>query len=304
MTLNIKLLSLLFVLLVNTTIGQTTAIPDQNFEQALIDLNIDSDGVINGQVSTADIENIVELDFENISINSYIIDLTGIEDFTALEILNCNYFYINFLDDSQTDIFSNNFNLKELSLKNLCGDCYGSNIDILDLSGLTNIELVDLSNVPINVLKINNPNFDLSNLTLNLSHEGFPGGDWTQHICIEVADPQAANTNQFPYNTWNIIVNDFTTTYGFDDTCTLSVNDFDQLNSISVYPNPVQDILTIDNPGQINIEKIEIYSITGQKLKTFYDIENSIELNELSQGPYFLNVINGRKSKKIKVIKE
>jgi hypothetical protein len=51
MSLNKKLLTILIVLLfVNTSIAQTTAIPDAAFEQALIDLGIDSDGVINGQV--------------------------------------------------------------------------------------------------------------------------------------------------------------------------------------------------------------------------------------------------------------
>lgn len=303
MTLNIKLLSLLLVLLVNATIAQTTAIPDQNFEQALIDLNIDSDGVVNGQVLTADIENVVELDLSGLPTTDIIWDLTGIQDFIDLEILNFDFANV-ILDETQADIFSSNVNLKELTMKNSCADCIGNDVQILNFSGLLDIELVDLEDVSIDILKFNNPNFDLTNLTINLNHEGFPGGDWTQHICIEVADPQAATNNQFPYNTWNITVNDFTTTYGFDDTCTLSVNEFENINSISVYPNPVRDILTIDNPGQINIEKIEIYSITGQKLKTFYDIGNSIELNELNQGPYFLNVINGRKSKKIKVIKE
>jgi hypothetical protein len=48
---------------VNITLAQTTAIPDQNFEQALIDMNIDIDGVINGQVLTSDIDDVIELDF-------------------------------------------------------------------------------------------------------------------------------------------------------------------------------------------------------------------------------------------------
>ena len=43
--------------------SQYTQIPDQGFEQALIDLGIDSDGEINGQVLTSDIENVEVLDF-------------------------------------------------------------------------------------------------------------------------------------------------------------------------------------------------------------------------------------------------
>jgi hypothetical protein len=65
--------------------AQITAIPDSNFEQALIDLGIDSDGVINGQVFTVDVENITSLDVRS----KNIVDLTGIEDFVALEELFC-----------------------------------------------------------------------------------------------------------------------------------------------------------------------------------------------------------------------
>lgn len=43
---------LLFFISITSSYTQTTAIPDQNFEQALIDLGIDSDATINGQVLT------------------------------------------------------------------------------------------------------------------------------------------------------------------------------------------------------------------------------------------------------------
>jgi len=74
----------LLLFIFNISLAQTTAIPDETFEQALIEMNIDSDGVVNGQVLTADIENVVELDFESVSFTDYIAYLTGIEDFTAL----------------------------------------------------------------------------------------------------------------------------------------------------------------------------------------------------------------------------
>ena len=41
---------------------QTTAIPDANFEKALIDLGIDKDGLINGSVATENISGITSLD--------------------------------------------------------------------------------------------------------------------------------------------------------------------------------------------------------------------------------------------------
>lgn len=45
----------------NNLYAQITEIPDQYFEQALIDKGIDSDGIINGQVLTSDINTVTEL---------------------------------------------------------------------------------------------------------------------------------------------------------------------------------------------------------------------------------------------------
>ena len=60
-----------------------TYVPDDNFEQALIDLGYDD--VLDDYVATANIANVVSLD---VSLKN-IADLTGIEDFSGLTILNC-----------------------------------------------------------------------------------------------------------------------------------------------------------------------------------------------------------------------
>ncbi|MDX1315513.1 MAG: hypothetical protein R3356_08430 [Eudoraea sp.] len=62
----------------NMPVFAMTAIPDTNFEQALVDLNIDDE--VDGFVRTSNIENIENLDIED----KGIADLTGIQDFTAL----------------------------------------------------------------------------------------------------------------------------------------------------------------------------------------------------------------------------
>ena len=303
MKLHLNLFILLTIMYVNTTLAQTTAIPDQNFEQALIDLNIDSDGVINGQVLTSDIDDLIELDFENVPINDDITDLTGIEDFAALEILDFHYFYLD-LDPSQADILSNNINLREFIAMNPCGDCGGVALQVLDLSGLPNLELVDLTNVYIKKLVIDNPNFDIQNLTLDLYNEGPPSNGWTQHICIEVADPQVASNDQPPYDSWNIIVNDLKATYSFDNICTLSVDEIDNRNSLSVYPNPVKDKLRFENPDHINIDKAEVYDISGQKLKTFSSVDEHIDLESLGSGVYFVMIHHKGNSSTFRVLKK
>ncbi len=60
-----------------------TYIPDDNFEQALINLGYDN--VLDDYVATANINTVTVLQIPNVNIA----DLTGIEDFTALTYLNC-----------------------------------------------------------------------------------------------------------------------------------------------------------------------------------------------------------------------
>src|SRR5699024_2730641 len=73
---------------------QVTMVPNSSFEQVLIDKGIDSDGVINGQLPTADAEAVTTLEIDgcegggdyNISIE----DFTGLEDFVNLDTLKVN----------------------------------------------------------------------------------------------------------------------------------------------------------------------------------------------------------------------
>jgi len=171
MKLKITTLLLLFVVSANAQ----TLIPDVNFEQALIDLNIDSDGVINGQVATSDINTItyLGLSFENIS------DFTGIEDFTALEELYVRNNSMTTIDVSQLtnlDFFDcgNNPNLTSLitsgstALRQLI--CVNTGIANLDLSENTNFEILTATNASLNQLNITG----LTSLTqLNLNGNNF-----------------------------------------------------------------------------------------------------------------------------------
>lgn len=71
-----------------------TYVPDDNFEQALIDQGIDSDLTVNNFVATADINTITVLDISELNIA----DLTGIQDFLALQNLNVSNNLLTSLD--------------------------------------------------------------------------------------------------------------------------------------------------------------------------------------------------------------
>ena len=70
--------------------SQTTAIPDSRFEQELINLGIDSDATVNGQILTADARAITELTImpqqPGNYPDDYIHDLTGIEALSLIHI--------------------------------------------------------------------------------------------------------------------------------------------------------------------------------------------------------------------------
>jgi len=104
----IKKIVILFTLIANIGLlqAQYTAIPDSCFEQHLIDLGIDTEDTLDGQVLTADIVNVTSLtmngyDYINdIPYSCYIDNLQGIEAFTSLETLDISTNGIQYLDVS------------------------------------------------------------------------------------------------------------------------------------------------------------------------------------------------------------
>ena len=87
-------------------------------------------------------------------------------------------------------------------------------------------------------------------------------------------------------------------------TATAGLNDV-AFNGLTVYPNPVKNILKIDNTAAI--EKVALYNITGQVVYTqaISGATNAeINLEQLSSGIYTLNIQANGSSKKVKVIKQ
>ena len=81
--------------------------PDDNFEQALIDLGIDSDGIVNQQILRSDPVGVTALYVSNPTanpnlpnVNAGIADLTGIEAFVNLTTLHCSVNQLTSLDVS------------------------------------------------------------------------------------------------------------------------------------------------------------------------------------------------------------
>jgi len=95
----------------------------------------------------------------------------------------------------------------------------------------------------------------------------------------------------------------YQTPYQFNITTTLSVDDT-SFESFVFYPNPVKDILHLDN---ISLSKASVYSILGQLIeaKSFENTtSNALDLSSLESGIYLIVLENDSQQKTIKVIKE
>tara|TARA_B100001250_G_scaffold7256_1_gene6108 strand:+ start:840 stop:2024 length:1185 start_codon:yes stop_codon:yes gene_type:complete len=103
------------------TLGQQTYVPDDNFEQALINMGYDI-GPLDDMVPTANISSVINLFIGASNIS----DLTGIEDFASLSDLSCWGNQLTTLDLSQ------NTNLIQL-------DCSGNPLTNLNITGLTSL---------------------------------------------------------------------------------------------------------------------------------------------------------------------
>jgi hypothetical protein len=84
----------------------------------------------------------------------------------------------------------------------------------------------------------------------------------------------------------------------------LSSEEFSPLATVSIVPNPANDYFTISG----DISKTEIYSVTGQLIKSYESIFNSdyqYNIQDLNKGIYLVKVFDAQnKSKTMKLIKK
>lgn len=121
--------------------AQNTYIPDDNFEQALINLGYDV-GPLNDYIPTANINTITDLDLSPF-FNNKISNLKGIEGFIALTILN--------IDNHNIDSLNLNFNS---NLKHLF--CNNNVLTSLNISNNTALEILKCNNNLLTTLDLSN----------------------------------------------------------------------------------------------------------------------------------------------------
>lgn len=310
----------LFFLSMGNLYCQYTQIPDAEFELRLVGLGIDTEGTIDGQVLTDDIDHITILNVSTAfpEIDPLINDLTGIEDFVALEDLhfvsnnitsinlsqNVNLKLLNCKINNLTELdISNNILLEQLDAANCFpGTCDQENtFTELDVSNntilwsfyLTNsntVQSIDLSNNPLLTTIGISRNTILNSLNLkngnNVNLTNLQAVDNPNLSCIEVDDPVAANEGITPpYDAWVVEEGTF-----FSKDCTFGVGDAFLQDQISLFPNPAQDTFTLRTADQISIEKVSLYDVQGRPVVIQPIGNKRFDISLLAAGMYLVRL--------------
>ncbi|WP_310993445.1 leucine-rich repeat domain-containing protein [Aequorivita marina] len=231
-----------------------------------------------------------------------------------LESLSCSYNQLSELDVTQNTILES-LSCDENSLTNLdisqnpllkTLTCSENLLTSLDLSQNTRFEYfqckgnlltsLDLSqNTMLQELFCDENNLTYLNIRNGNNHNMtsmYAYNNPNLNIIMVDCDDDANNKDCYE-DRW---CKDSTATYTGD--CTLGTEDFQDVQ-FTLYPNPTQNILSIDSPEPFN--SVRIYSITGSLIK---ETSNSqVDVSSLASGIYFVKVYKqGRNSTK-KVVK-
>jgi hypothetical protein len=103
----------------------------------------------------------------------------------------------------------------------------------------------------------------------------------------------------FDYN-FPILTNKATSTFK-----TLGTQDFEFSDYFSVYPNPVNDILNINNKGSIEVQSIAVLDILGQLIIAVPNAQtiSKVDVSKLVTGMYFLKMNTDKGTSNMKFIK-
>jgi len=88
-------------------------------------------------------------------------------------------------------------------------------------------------------------------------------------------------------------------------TMVTSAKDFSSINSVTVYPNPAQDELTIITKDFKNVE-VKLFAMDGKLVYSAANIISDVykmPLNDISQGMYYLQIKADNKFYNSKIIK-
>jgi hypothetical protein len=107
------------------------------------------------------------------------------------------------------------------------------------------------------------------------------------HLCF-IIKPTATN-----FGLWNDLLFTNSLYYVIESNSIAEIAETELQMKIKVYPNPVNDVINVDNSNDVAIEQMEIYDLAGKKIisaKTNEVHENRIDVTLLNRGTYLLKI--------------
>jgi len=259
-------------------------------------IDLESLNIGSNNITTIDLSqniSLVHLDFSNCQFSN--IDLSNN---TFLEFLDCSNNLLTSLNLSNSiyleSLFCQN---NQLTILNIDGSSnfkhillFNNLIATLDLSSNSQLELVLIYSNNLASLNLKNGN--------NLNITSLSAGNNDNLYCIDVDDDDAANNGEFPYSGWNV---DSQVVYSED--CTLGIEEVLE-TGISIYPNPVKDLLIIDNTINTEITSIKLYDVLGRFVLVEKGNVNLLDVSVLTSGLLFLEIETDKGLLIKKIIKE
>ncbi|MCH2035284.1 MAG: T9SS type A sorting domain-containing protein [Tenacibaculum sp.] len=258
-------LSIVFFLVISSTFlfAQETYVPDDNFE-AFLEANGMGNGIPNDDyVTTSNISTVTSLDISS----SMIADITGIEDFTALEVLDFSNNGVGNFD------LSNNIALKELY-------CATNGMSSINVAANVNLEVLNCSDNSNTTIDIST-NIKLKEL--NISTNGTTSLNLGSVSTLEIIN--ASNNNLTTLDLTNL---SNLTDLNCDTNYTLDVTDFSPLTSLVNLNFSNTNLRSLNLSSNTLLETLTIDFMSG-----FYlDLSSNTALTSISANSSDLNSLN------------
>jgi len=172
--------------------------------------------------------------------------------------------------------------------------------NVYDIVVDTNGKAYLLNNDNATITTIENPtdaNPILTNVSLENTNALMPSLNHYRPNTLTI-DSEGSVWTHASNNTFKLIDSDFATQY-ISNPIALGVSDFELASKVIMYPNPTTGIITINS--KIAINRVEVYSILGNKIRTFKNTSH-IDLSGQAVGLYLLKISSGNYTVNKKII--